>query len=59
VLGAEVARTASRQPTELARADGRSVGAWTERAPNLRGREGVKNEARGPPGELSAKMLRL
>ena len=34
----EVARTAY----EACASDRRSVGAWTERAPNLRGREGVK-----------------
>ena len=27
--------------TIMCRSDRRSVGAWTERAPNLRGREGV------------------
>jgi hypothetical protein len=37
----EVARTAYGACTS----DRRSVGAWTERAPNLRGREGVKSTA--------------
>ena len=49
----EVARTACR----ACGSDGRSVGAWTERAPNLRGREGVKNGGARAAG--GAKMLRL
>jgi hypothetical protein len=45
----EVARTAY----GACASDRRSVGAWTERAPNLRGREGVKRHEGPDSGDAS------
>ena len=53
------ARRSRRQPTAACASDGRSVGAWTERALNIRGREGVKAVQRSASLTVKYSPLRL